>query len=301
MRKFFVSTDSTADLYAEEVKSLGVGFLPLTLTIERNGKIELLPDAFKTKQEYADFFDLLRHAVPAKTSMNNVDVHYDYFMGLAKEGHKKVLHFTISYGLAPTMDGANKAAEMVKEKSPDFELTVVESHTTTIGQGFLVKEACRMRDEDSTLEQTRDYVNDLKVHIQHFIIVDDLNHLKRGGRVSGAAAAIGTLAQLKIVLNFDRDGKLQVIKKVMGGRKKAIKTVVDEFANFTTDRPDCHCFVGHTDNESAANDLAGALQRAYGIDTEIRTVGPTIGCHLGPGAVAYIFVSKELRPVLGKN
>lgn len=300
MSDFFVSTDSTADLYADEVKNLGVGFLPLTLTIERNGKIELMTDSFQDKQEYTDFFNMLRKGVQAKTSMNNMEVHYNYFSSLAERGERKILHFTISYGLAPTMDGANKAAEMVREKYPGFDITVIESHTTTVGQGLLVKEACRMRDAGATLAETRDYVNDIKHRVQHYIIVDDLNHLKRGGRISGAAAAIGTLAQLKVIISFDRDGKLQVIKKVMGGRKKAIKTIVEEFANFTTEKPDCHCVVAHTDNTEAAESLSGALKTAYGLNTEIRIIGPTIGCHVGPGGVAYIFISKEQRPVFKK-
>jgi len=300
MVNFFVSTDSTADLTAKEVKSLGVGFLPLTLTIERNGQLEFLPDNFQTEQDYKDFFNLLRGGVSIKTSMNNLDVHLNYFTKLAEEGHRNVLHFTISYGLAPTMDVAHKAIEIVKEKYPDFSVRVVESHTTTVGQGILVREACKMRDEGASVEQTEAYVNELKMHIQHYVVVDDLFHLKRGGRISGAAAAIGTLAQLKVIISFDRDGKLQVTKKVMGGRKKAIKAITDEFANFTTKKPDCHCIVCHTDNEEGAKELAAELHNRYGIDSEIRMIGPTIGCHVGPGAIAYIFVADELRPEIIK-
>ncbi|HPG92892.1 MAG TPA: DegV family protein [Clostridia bacterium] len=300
MVNFYISTDSTADLFAEEIKSLGVGFLPLTLTVEKNGQFEFLPDNFQSRQDYIDFFNMLRAGVSIKTSMNNLDVHYKYFTKLAEEGNKNILHFTISYGLAPTMDVAHKAIEMVKEKYPDFSVKVVESHTTTVGQGMLVKEACKMRDSGATIEQTEAYVNELKMHIQHYVVVDDLFHLKRGGRISGAAAAIGTLAQLKVIISFDRDGKLQVIKKVMGGRKKAIKAITDEFSNFTTAKPDCHCIVCHTDNEVGAKELAEELQSRYGINTEIRMIGATIGCHVGPGAIAYVFVADELRPEIIK-
>lgn len=221
MQHFFVSTDSTADLFADEIKTLGVGYLPLTLTIEKNGELTFLPDAFKNQQEYVDFFNMIRQAVPAKTSMNNQDVHYNYFLGLAKEGKKNVIHFTISYGMAPTMDVAYKAIDQVKQLYPDFNVTVVESHTTTVGQGILVRTACKMRDEGASYIDCVNYIQEYKHHIQHFVMVDDLQHLKRGGRISGAAAAIGTLAQLKIIITIDRDGKLVVIKKVMGGKEKS--------------------------------------------------------------------------------
>ena len=86
---------------------------------------------------------------------------------------------------------------MVKEKYPDFNLVPIESHTTTVCQGMLVKMAVKLRDEGKTLQEAVDFVEDKKHKIQHFVVVDDLYHLKRGGRIGGTAAAIGTLIKLK--------------------------------------------------------------------------------------------------------
>ena len=296
MSKFFLSTDSTADLYQEEINALGCGFLPLTIAIERAGETRFLPDNFQTKQEYFDFFEMLKDKNNnVSTSKNNTEIHREYFESLAKAGHTDVLHFTISYGLANTLDNAEQAAEMVKKDYPNFNLKVVESCTTTVGQGMLVRIAAKMRDQGKTLEEVYNHVQELKHRIQHFIMVDDLFHLKKGGRVSGAAAAIGTMLQIKVVITFDKDGKLKVMRKVPGGKLKCVQTILKDVENFTFD-DDCYPIVVHTGSEEFANNVAEKIQAKFGIKPEVRIMGPTIGCHVGAGAVAFAFIAKEQRP-----
>lgn len=296
MSKFFLSTDSTADLYQEEIKALGCGFLPLTIAIERAGETRFLPDNFQTKQEYVDFFEMLKDKNNnVSTSKNNTEIHREYFESLAKAGHTDVLHFTISYGLANTLDNAEQAAEMVKKDYPNFNLKVVESCTTTVGQGMLVRIAAKLRDQGKTLDEAYNYVQEIKHRIQHFIMVDDLFHLKKGGRVSGAAAAIGTMLQIKVVITFDKDGKLKVLKKVPGGKLKCLQTILKDVEQFTFD-DDCYPIVVHTGSEEFANKVAEKIQAQFGITPEVRIMGPTIGCHVGAGAVAFAFIAKEQRP-----
>lgn len=296
MSKFFLSTDSTADLYKDEIDALGCGFLPLTIAIERDGNTTFLPDNFQTQQEYVDFFEMLKDkSNNVSTSKNNTEIHREYFESLAQAGHNNVLHFTISYGLANTLDNAEEAAAIVKEKYPKFNLKVVESCTTTVGQGMLVRIAAKMRDEGKSLNETYDYVQEVKHRIQHFIMVDDLFHLKKGGRVSGAAATIGTLLQLKVIISFDKEGKLKVIKKVTGGKLKAIETILKDVEQFTF-ADDCYPIVVHTGNEELAQKVAQKIQARFGITPEIRIMGPTIGCHVGSGAVAFAFIANEQRP-----
>lgn len=296
MVKFFLSTDSTADLFADEIKRMGVGFLPLTLTIEKNGKFEFFEEDFKEYSEYVNFFNMLRAAVPIRTSMNNLEKHREYFTSLAQSGVTDCLHITMSYKLAPTMDIAYTAAAEVKTHYPDFNIKAVESHTTTVGQGILVREAYKLQQEGATLQEAYDRIEYLKHHIQHFLIVDDLFHLKRSGRVSGAAAAIGTMIGLKIYLTFDREGKLAVVKKVMGGRKRAIKTIIEDAKVFTPAKEPYFIAV-HSDNDEGIKELADAAEEVFNIKPEIRMVGPTVGCNLGPGAIAIVFVSEEERKI----
>ncbi|MEG1706759.1 MAG: DegV family protein, partial [Clostridia bacterium] len=130
MEKFFVSTDSTCDLYASEIASLKVGFVPLTYTVGSGENTQFVKDNFTEPQQYVDFFNLLRRGLPVKTAMLNFNDHYVYFLSLAEKGINNILHFTISYGLARTMEVGYEAVAEVKEKYPDFNVLIVESHTT---------------------------------------------------------------------------------------------------------------------------------------------------------------------------
>lgn len=297
MAQFYLSTDSTADLMKEEVNRLDCGYLPLTITIQRGDDVEFMPDSFEKTEEYYDFFKLLKDKnVNVSTSKNNTEIHREYFEKLASQGHRNVLHFTISYGLANTIENAQEAGELVKKIYPDFNLMVVESNTTTVGQGMLVRIAASMRDQDKSMQEVYDYCQEIKGRIQHFVMVDDLFHLKKGGRLSGAAATIGTMLQLKVVISFDREGKLKVVKKVPGGRRKCMKAILEEVAKFTFDQKDPYAIVVHTGEEDIAKEFGALISEKFNIPTEIRIIGPTIGCHVGPGAIAFAFIANEQRP-----
>ena len=247
MSKFYVSTDSTADLYKDEIEKLGVFYLPLTISFTKGDETVLKPDAFESYNDYVEFYNKLREGYDIKTSMNNNVIHEDYFREIAKKGIKKLIHFTISSGLARTIEVANQAIEEVRKDYPDFECIVVDPLTTTIGQGHLVKIACEMRDENKTLEETVKYINELKLHLQHYILINNLDYLKRGGRISGFAAQIGKLAKLTIMIDFSKEGKLVIRNKMMGGLKKGVATIVK---GLQVHKPweYCRCSIGHTDN-----------------------------------------------------
>lgn len=296
MRKFEISTDSTCDLYADEVKQKDLFFLPLTFTLTDKGVISEYKDEFKDASEYTEYYQKLRAGIISKTSMNNPYVHIEHFTAMAKAGVKNAIHFTISYGLCRTVDVAREAVETVKKDFPDFNCLCVECNTTTIGQGMLVNMAVKMRDEGKSLQETFDYVESRKRYIQHFIIADDLKFLMRGGRISATKMAIGTVLNVKPVIVFNKEGKLVNYKKERG-LKKAIYSIAGEFENYTMDESLPKFIVGHTDNLPMAQLLADTLKEKYGYDVEIRMIGPVIGSHLGPNCVAYIFLSNQERPL----
>lgn len=296
MIKFDVSSDSTCDLYAEEIKNLNVHFVPLVFTMDKNGELEEREDNFKSYDEYVGYFNDLRAGGVAKTSMLNYAAHLEHFTKMAEAGVKNAIHFTISYALSPTVDNAKKAVEEVKQTYPDFNCLCVESHTTTIGQGMLVKIACDMRDKGKSLEETFAFVEEYKHKIQHFIIADSLMYLRRGGRVGSAKAIVGTMLNIKPILVFTKEGKLEKYKQA-SGMKTAIKTIIDEFEKYTLNKEYSTCVVVHTDNQPMAELLAKTLNEKYGVKTEVRIMGPVIGAHVGPSSLAYAFLSEETRPI----
>ena len=293
MNRFTLSTDSTCDLYHDFIVENDIKFVPLTFTMEKDGKMEERLDNFTEYGQYVDFYNQLRAGGFSRTSMLNYESHYQHFLKMAEEGAEDVVHFTISSGLSPTKTVAAKAAADVKKDYPKFEGYVVDPLTATVGPGPLVRFALDWRNAGKTAQETYDYVNSLRLHIQHFVVANDLYYLKRGGRVSGVSAAVGTMLNIKPVLTFDCDGKLQVIDKVKGN-KKAIAFIK---AKMEKEGPDDHnyVFIVHTDNEPCAKELEEYVKERFGIQPFVSIMGPVIGSHVGPGAFALGYLSKSLR------
>ena len=294
MQKFIVSTDSTADLYASYVKEHDVRLAPLTFTIEKDGVMTEYLDAFTDYSQYVDFFRQLREKATARTSMLNYESHYNHFKKMAEEGATDVLHFTISTGLASTINVARQAAADVKKEFPAFNLKPVDSLAATIGQGELVYEAVRLRDAGKTLDEAYKIVSELPLHFQYVIAANDLFYLQRGGRVSAAAAVVGSALGVKPVLSFTRDGKLSVVDKVRG-MKKVISYTLEKMERLNPVEEGRVIHVVHSDAEKDAEELASAIEKRWGFRPEISILGPVIGAHVGPGAVAVLWKTAEER------
>ena len=295
MNKFEISTDSTCDLYAQEYDDLNVSVAVLEYTMSNGDDIELERDNYATMAQYAEFYSKLRRGCVAKTSILNVAAHVELFTKLLEKGVRNILHISQGYGLSPTVDNANIAIEEVKKVYPDANIVAVDSDTTTIGEGMVVRSACKMRDEGMSLDEAVAEINSFKHHIQHFVLVNDLKFLARGGRISKTSASIGSMLQVKPILEFGKDGKLKVCRKEIG-LKKALNSIVADYAKFTRNEKYPFICIVHTDNLPLAEQLQGLLYEKYGIKPEIRIMGPIIGAHVGPGAVAYAFISNEDRP-----
>lgn len=294
MQKFLISTDSTADLYAAYMQEHDVRCVSLTYIVEKDGQFSEELDAYTDYDQYVNFFRRLRGGAFSRTSMLNYESHYEHFLKLAKEGAEDVVHFTISSGLSPTVTVAEQAAEAVRKDYPAFRVFAVDSLTATIGQGALVRAAVRLRDEGKTAEETFAYVKDLTRHIQYAIIANDLFYLKRGGRVSAVAAVAGSVLQVKPVLSFTREGKLAVVEKCRG-MKKAFAYALDKMRKFEPVREHPLLWIVHTDAEKEANEFADLIETQVGIRPDVTIMGPVIGSHVGPGAVAVIWKSAQER------
>ena len=294
MRKFDISTDSTCDFYANEYTEHGVYVGKLNFTIEENNVLNEYLDDFKEYDEYVNFYNRLRKGGVAKTAILNLQAHIDLFTEMAEKGIKNALHISQSKGLSPTIDNANKAIEIVKEQYPDINYIALESRTTTVAEGLLVKLAIKMRDNGFTAEETAKYINDNKCKMQHYIVVDDLMYLKRGGRIGGVSAAVGTLLKIKPIIEFTNDGKLEIVRKEMGV-KKAYRSIIDEAKKYAFNTEYPSFVIVHTDNEQGAKELQAMIKENLGVEPEIRIMGPIIGAHVGPNAVAFAFLSTEKR------
>lgn len=297
MALFDVSSDSTCDLKKAYVEERGIWFVPLTFTLEKDGKIEEGLDNFAEEKEYVEFYEKVSAGYFPRTAKLNYEAHMEHFRKMAAAGVKDVVHFTISSGLANTITITTQAAADVKKEYPDFNVYAVDPLTATIGQGALAMLAADCRDKGMTAADTYEYIMGLRQKIQHCIIPADLFYLKKGGRVSAASAAFGTMLNIKPLLAFDGEGKLKTVEKCRG-MKKAFARVIDHMNIAPVDESIGLAIVVHTNNQKGAEELAALIEEKTGVKPLITIMGPVIGSHVGPGSVSYGWISTKTREEL---
>lgn len=279
---FCITTDSGADLPLSYCQTHDITVLPLAFTIE--GQTYHGSGAMDDKV----FYDRLRAGALPTTSAANPEDTAALFRTFAEQG-KDLLHVAFSSGLSSTSDAAQIAAQMVMEEYPHRKIVVVDSLCASMGQGFLVHQAVKLRDAGETLEDTARKVTDMRLNVVHNFTVDDLGHLHRGGRVSKATAVVGSLMGIKPILHVDDEGHLTSVGKVRG-RKASIQALADRMEEQMKGFDNPEVFISHGDCPEDAQALADMVRTRFGIDTiMIGYIGPVIGTHSGPGTLALFF------------
>ena len=211
---------------------------------------------------------------------------------IVKEGND-VLVITFSSGLSGTSGSFSVAARELSEIYPERKITVVDSLCASMGQGLFLHYAIKKADEGASLEETAEYLERLKLHICHFFTVNDLFHLKRGGRVSMTTAIVGSILKIKPVMHVDNNGKLVAIGKAMG-RKKSLSEIVNRLfaeSDMTEEDP---IFISHGDcMEDVEYVKKLILERSPNTEIVVNYVGPVIGTHSGQGTVAIFCKGKK--------
>ena len=210
----------------------------------------------------------------------------------ADEG-KDVLCLCFSSALSTTYQSAVIAAGELQSEFPDSKIRVVDSLCASLGQGLLVYLCAREQEAGKTLEEVHAFAEDTKGRVCHWFTVDDLNHLKRGGRISAATALFGTMLSIKPVMHVDDGGHLTPVSKARG-RKASLLALVDQMEKNAVDPAHGPVFISHGDCEGDALLVADEIVRRFGNnDIHLNYVGPVIGNHAGPGTVALFFVGHK--------
>ena len=220
MSEYIIMTDSTVDLPKEYLtEELGVPYIPLTYLIDGQSYEDMIG---LTGEE---FFAIVRAGSKPTTSQINPEEAREMLEPFVKEG-KDVLHLGFSSGLSGTCNSMRIAAEELAEDYPEAKIIVIDTLCACLGEGLLLYYALKLKEEGKTIDEIAKWAEENKLHVCHNVTVDDLNHLQRGGRISKAAAVLGTLVQVKPIIHMDNNGKLQVIAKERG-RKKSLNKIVD--------------------------------------------------------------------------
>ena len=284
-KNYVILTDSTTDISQEIADEIDVKVWPMQFELDgltyRN-----FPDEREMKSD--EFYDIMRKGKMPKTSQINVVDFCEYFSEYLDKG-LDVLYICFSSGLSGTYNNSLIAIEELKGRYPDRKIISVDSLAASMGEGLLVYLAAQQKKKGMGLEELAKWVEDNRLHLCHWFTVDDLHHLKRGGRVSPATAIVGSALNIKPVLHVDDEGHLINMSKVRG-RKASLNAMVDQMVETYTDQFDTVmiCQGGCRDD---AEYLAGEVKkRVKGVKKIIMgNIGPVIGAHAGPGVLALFF------------
>lgn len=289
MCKFRLLTDSTADLPASLVEELDLQVYPMAFVLEEKAYRDY-PDG--RELDIHAFYESLRHGKMSSSSQINQQQMVDWVSPFLENG-EDVLYLAFSSGLSGTYQSARLAQEELRERFPDRTFTVVDSLCASMGEGLLAYYAAAMRQKGCTLEETAAWLEENKLKLCHWFTVDDLHHLKRGGRVSPATAVVGTMLNIKPVLHVDDNGHLIPMEKVRG-RRQSLEALVRHMKETIENPEEQMIFISHGDCPQDAEYVAGRIRETMTVrDIRIHTIGPVIGTHSGPGTVAVFFLGSH--------
>lgn len=288
MRDYVIMSDSTADLPVEVVKALGVPIIPFSYSIEETVYEYYLDER---DGDVGSFYERLRKGAMPVTSQVNPVRYQDFFKPYVEAG-QDVLYVCFSSGLSGSFQSAKLAADMVMEKYPEARIVCVDSRSAAVGEGAFLYEIVRKKKEGLDMDDMVQWIESTRSHVHHWFMVEDLFHLKRGGRVSTVEAMVGSALKIKPILSVDEEGRL-VIRSKARGTNKAMEYLIAKVVEEGGDLGCLRAVIGHADCMEKAHKLKQMAIDA-GMKEEnllIAPIGPIIGTHVGAGMLAIAFVT----------
>ena len=282
---FMTDSDSDLPFHLKEQYDIPVVYMPYAL----DGKEYF--DDLGQMLDHKTYYDMMRNGAVPVTSALNEATYLDYFEPILKE--KDLLFVAFSSKLSCTLQAVYSAREKLLEKYPERKFTVVDTLRISGPMTLLVLKAHEMYRAGKSMEEVAGWLEANKLRAQAYFIVDDLKYLKRGGRISAAAATVGTMLDLKPIISEAPDGTLAANDKIRG-HKKAIAFIVDKMLQFAPDPEESPIIVLNADClEDAQRTKALVEQKLPGANVMIENVGPVIGAHAGPGTIALCFIGSK--------
>jgi len=289
---YVIFVDSTTDLPPNLAEEWGLQVIPYIFTMDGKEYHNYLD---YREISVKDFYGALRGGKTASTTQVTTHRYMEAWKPFLEEG-KDILYMCLSSALSKSHDQSVLAAREAAEAYPDRKVIAIDSKAASVGQGLLGYYAAKARDEGKSLEENASYVESLIPRLHHWVMADDLHHLRRGGRVSGASAFVGTMLSIKPILTMLPDGKLAPLHKVRG-RNKAFDFFLERMDEYAFAPKDQTVFIAHSDAPELAHQLKTMIAEKYGTkDFVINEIGPVIGAHTGPGTIALIYLGEKLRP-----
>ena len=285
---FALYTDSSANLTEAQLNEHRIHAVSLTVSL--NGE-EIVCYEPGVVFDHASFIQRMREdsTLEMKTSMVNTVSFLAAFEPHLQAG-EDVLYIAMSSGISGTCGCSQTAAEILRPKYPQRQVVIVDSLTAVDGEGRIVLEAAALREGGATLEAVAAHAERRSHEVRSYIMVDDLNFLKRGWRISGSAALAGSIVHLKPILKGDEEGRLVLDQKILG-RKKALKSLLDLYRQYHVNSPEnSEIGITHTGCEDEAHLLAADIIDATpGVTVTVSYFEPCTASHVGPGSIGLFY------------
>lgn len=294
MNDYIIATSSTSDLTRDYLDGHDIPFVSYTYTIGD----KLYEDDCR-EDSRQKVYEGMRAGDRLKTSMINEFVYYDFFKSLLDSG-KDVIYLDMSQKMSVSYVNANKAADMIRPEYPQQRLYVMDTLCISGGLGLLVENMVRRKEAGMGFDEVIAWGEDNKLKIAHRFTVDDLNYLKEGGRVSNAAALVGSLLSVKPVLYVPDRGTLDVAQKVRG-RKKALAAIIDGIKHDLeqVDTTGLEMHILQADCMADAEFVRDEVKKAFPNmgEISITSLGVVIGAHCGPGLLTVFYLCNGRQPM----
>ena len=280
-------TDTSANLPVSIIRKYGIEVVPFSYTV--NGKE--VPYSAETDFNGKAFYEAMRAGAEVKTSMINVSDFMAAFEQWIAKGDA-VIYVGMSGGISGTAHSAKLAAEELLEKYPAAKIAAIDTYAASLGEGFLVIETAKMIERGDPFLKIVKKIELLRKNMCQFFTVDDLAYLRKGGRISGAAAVVGTILNIKPILRGDENGKIVLCGKIRGFNK-SMEALANKYDELVFDKT-ADVGIAHADNPEGAQRLEDIL-RAKGFSGELLKVvyEPVTGSHVGPGTIALFFMGEH--------
>lgn len=288
MGEYVLTTCSTADMSKGFFDEMNI---PFACFHYRMNGIDY-PDDLGQTMSFDVFYKEMEKAMPV-TSQVNSEEFIELFEPYLKEG-KDILHISLSSGISGTANSAHLAAAEMSEKYPDRIIKVVDSLSASSGLGLFVSYLADMKREGKSLEELYEWAQENKLYVQHWFFSTDLTSFRRGGRITGTEAMLGTMLGICPLMNMNNQGKLIPRKKIRTKRKviEEIVKVMEEHAQNGSDY-DGKCFISHSACYEDARKTADLIEEKFPKlrgKVVVNNIGTTIGSHTGPGTVALFYM-----------
>ena len=285
---YAILTDTSANLPSPILKENGVGVIPFHYTVEGREMDCLDTERF----DGHGYYDAMRGGVSVSTSQINPQAYIDQFAPLLASG-QDILFIGMSSGISGSFQSAQVALAQLRERYPDRQLMAVDTLGASLGEGILVLRAIEARAAGVSLDALTRELTQTRRRMYQVFMVDDLMFLKKTGRVSGAAALVGTMLQIKPILKGNARGQIVACAKARG-RHKAIEVLAKRYDDYVVDAGSQIVGIAHADCPDDAAHLAGLLNKNHP-PKQIMTVmyEPVTGSHVGPGTLALFFLGDD--------